>query len=238
MKKYLFALIAILSVTAMQAQMLVNDANVEKRAVTGFHGIEVSTGITLILTAGTAEEVAVSASKTEFRDRIITSVENGILKIRYENKLKSIDNRKEKKELRAYVSYINLDRLDANTGAEVEIEGALKANLLAMNVNTGAIVKGKIDIKQLEIDQTTGSIVTLTGEATSVKADGTTGSIFKGTDLRSDNCQASTTTGAGIYITVDKELSVKANTGGFVKYKGNAGVREIKTHTGGSVSRI
>jgi hypothetical protein len=114
----------------------------------------------------------------------------------------------------------------------------LKANVLSMKVNTGAIVKGKIDIKQLDIDQTTGSIVTLTGEALSVKADGNTGSIFKGTDLRSDNCQASTTTGAGIYITVDKELSVKANTGGFVKYKGNAGVREIKTHTGGSVSRI
>jgi hypothetical protein len=33
-------------------------------------------------------------------------------------------------------------------------------------------------------------------------------------------------------------LNVKANTGGFVKYKGEAGIRDIKTSTGGSVKRI
>ena len=45
-------------------------------------------------------------------------------------------------------------------------------------------------------------------------------------------------TGAGIHISVEKELNVKADTGGYVKYKGNAGIREIKTNTGGSVSKI
>jgi hypothetical protein len=37
---------------------------------------------------------------------------------------------------------------------------------------------------------------------------------------------------------VEKELNVKANTGGYVKYKGNAGIREVKTNTGGTVSKI
>ena len=45
-------------------------------------------------------------------------------------------------------------------------------------------------------------------------------------------------TGAGIYISVEKELNVKADTGGYIKYKGNAGIREIKTNTGGYVSKI
>jgi hypothetical protein len=33
-------------------------------------------------------------------------------------------------------------------------------------------------------------------------------------------------------------MTVKANTGGYVKYKGEAGIRDIKTNTGGHVSRI
>jgi hypothetical protein len=62
--------------------------------------------------------------------------------------------------------------------------------------------------------------------------------MFKGIDLKTDNCTAKTSTGAGIFIQVDKELYARANTGGFLKYKGNAGVKEIVTNTGGSVKKI
>lgn len=121
MKKYLLSLSLILAMLPVFAQQVINDPNAEKRTVSSFHGIDVSTGITLILTEGTAEEVAVSAATTEFRDKIVTKVENGILKIRYETKMGSINKRKESKDLRAYVSYKTLDHLDVNTGAEVEI---------------------------------------------------------------------------------------------------------------------
>ena len=237
-KLFLSFLVLAISAGAAFAQKDTRDANAEKRTVSSFHGIEVSTGIELILTEGNSEEVAVSAATTEFRDKIVTKVENGILKIYYENKLNAINTKKEKKELKAWVSYKNLDRLDANTGAQVEIEGKLRSSSLKMNVNTGATVKGMISIDDLAVDQNTGSIVTLSGNAGKLDVSGDTGSMFKGIDLETNNCNAKVYTGAGIYITVQKELSIKANTGGYVKYKGDAGIREIKTNTGGSVSKI
>ncbi len=224
--------------SVVSAQKTVNAPNAEKREVSGFHGIEVSTGIELVLTAGSTEEVAVSAGKTEYREKIVTKVENGILKIYYQPKTGAINTRKESKELKAWVSYKTLDRLDANTGAKVEIEGVLKTASLKMKVNTGATIKGKIDAESLDVDQDTGSIVTLTGEAGKLDVEGDTGSMFRGSDLKTDNCRAKTSTGAGVYITVEKELNIKADTGGFVKYKGNAGIKEVKTHTGGSVTKI
>ena len=237
-KLFLFILATITSCSVLLAQKTINDPNAEKRNVTGFHGVHVSTGIRLILTEGSTEEVAVSASKAEYRDKIITEVKNGILKIYYENKFGSINKRKEKKDLKAYVSYKSLDNLNANTGAEVQIEGILKSSSLKMAANTGAIIKGAIDINDLKVDQNTGSIVTLTGEAGKIEVDGDTGSMFKGIDLKTDNCSATASTGAGVYITVSKELNAKADTGGYVKYKGDAGIRELKTHTGGSISKI
>lgn len=237
-KLFLSLLMAAITTGAVFAQKNINDPNAEKRTVGSFHGIDVGTGIELTITEGNMEEVAVSAASTEFRDKIVTKVENGILKIYYENKLNAINTKKEKKELKAWVSYKSLDRLDANTGAQVEIEGTLKASSMKMNVNTGATVNGLVNIDDLNVDQNTGSVVTLSGNAGKLDVNGDTGSMFKGIDLETSNCNAKVSTGAGIYITVQKELYIKANTGGYVKYKGDAGIREIKTNTGGSASKI
>lgn len=220
------------------AQKTFNDPNAEVRTVSGFHGIEVSTGIELTLTEGSSEAVAVSAANVEFRDKIITRVENGILKIYYETKMGAINKKKESKNLKAYVSYKNLDQLNVNTGAEVEIVGVLTSSSLKLKANTGGVVKGKVDITNFTVDQNTGSKITLSGKAEKIEVTGDTGSKFFGEDLETINCIVRVSTGAGIFITVQKELNVKANTGGYVRYKGAAGIREIKTNTGGQVSKI
>lgn len=220
------------------AQKTINDPNAEKRTVSSFHGIEVATGIELTLTNGNTEEVAVSASTPEFRDKIITRVENGILKIHYETKWGAINKRNETKGLKAYVSYKALDQLNVNTGAEVNIVGTLNSSSLDLEANTGGLVKGVINISTLKVSQNTGSKITLTGKADKLEIEGDTGSKFLGEDLSVGSCDVQVSTGAGVYITVEKEVSVKANTGGYLKYKGNAGIRDIKTHTGGTVSRI
>ena len=217
MKKAHSLIIAIFALTVGYGQKTIHDANAEKRTVGNFHGIHVATGIELILTQGTTQEVAVSALTTEFRDRIETRVEGGILRIQYENKLKAPNSRKEKKNLKAYVSYTTLD---------------------VLNAHTGATVKGKIDVEDLSVDQGTGSEVTFSGRAEKLTVEGDTGSMFHGIDLLTSNCSATASTGSGVSITVNKELSVKANTGGFVKYKGDATIREIRTNSGGQVTKI
>ncbi|MFI5130758.1 MAG: head GIN domain-containing protein [Chitinophagales bacterium] len=237
-KLFLFLVISGLSCGALWAQRTINDANAEKRNVSAFHGINVGTGIKLILTQGNTEDVVVSADKIEFRDKIVTRVEGGILKIYFENKLGAINTKKEKKELKAYVSFKSLDQLDANTGAQVQVEGTMNSSTMKMRVNTGATIEGTINTTDLEVDQNTGSVVTLSGDAGKIVVHGDTGAMFKGIDLKTDNCNVTASTGAGVYITVQKELSVRANTGGYVKYKGEAGVRDIRTNTGGFVSKI
>jgi len=58
MKKIVYTLLAVVLFSAtVFAQKTFNDVNAEKRTVSGFHGIEVGTGIELILTAGNIEEV-------------------------------------------------------------------------------------------------------------------------------------------------------------------------------------
>lgn len=239
MKKLLLLLLWMLNtIPLLFAQKTINDLNAEKRNVNAFHGIEVSTGISLILTEGISEEVAVSASTTDFRDKIVTKVENGILKIYYENKAASINTKKVNKDLKAYVSYKNIDKLEVTSGAQVEIEGILKAASLKILANTGAQIKGEIKTEDLKIDQHTGSKITLNGETIRLDVAGETGSKFQGIDLKTSNCNVKVSTGAISTVSAEKQLYIKASTGGNVKYKGETPVREIKKNTGGTVTRI
>ncbi len=239
MKKLLFSFLLIaFTGTALFAQTIINDLNAEKRTVSGYHGIDVATGIELTLTEGNAEEVAVSAATTEFRDKIVTKVENGILKIYYENKMGAVNKTKENKELKAYVSYKTLDLLHVTTGAKVKINGVLKSASLSMEVNTGALVNGEVDIASLKISQNTGSKINLSGKAGKLDIDGDTGSKFKGDDMATANCNVKVSTGAVVSVSAEKELQAKASTGGSIKYKGSPAVKEIKRSTGGSVNKI
>lgn len=239
MKKLYLSLLLLIGFTSfIGAQQTINDPNAVKVDVASFHGIEVATGIELFLNAGNVEEVAVSASRTEYRDRIVAKVENGILKIYYDSKLKSINKKKESKQLKAYVSYKQLDELQANTGALVKFQGVLKTVALDLRVNTGAQVTGEVDIKSLVVKQNTGSQVSLSGKAEQLKVDGDTGSKFKGEEMTTQSCDITVSTGANVTIDAEKEIMVKASTGGIVKYKGNAAVRTIKTSTGGAVKKI
>ncbi len=182
----------------------------------------------------------VSASTIEFRDKIVTEVKDGILKIHYESKLGSINRRREYKDLKAYVSYIKLDKLNVTTGAELEINGVLNSSSLDLHSNTGGQVRGEINASTFKVDQNTGSKIRVSGKADNLEVYGDTGSQFMGEDLKTNTCSASASTGAKILITVQKELSAKANTGGNIRYRGDDSMRTIRssTNTGGSVSKI
>jgi hypothetical protein len=239
MKKIFLILVITISLSGILfAQKTINDPNVEKRVLSGFHGIDVATGIKLYLSAGSAETVAVSADKEEFRDKIITEVVNGILKIHYETKPGAINHPHETKNMRAYVSYMNLDHLNASSGANVESEGVLKSGKLDMVINTGARMNAALDITDLAIKQSTGSQIILTGHANNLYAEGSTGSKLMGEELDVNTCTVIVRTGARISIDSEKEINARASSGGQVRYKGAAVIRDSHTSMGGRVTKI
>lgn len=238
-KKFFSLLLALTATVSLFAQQTFTDVNAEKREVGAFNGINVAEGIELVLTMGSREEVAVSASTAEFRNRIVTEVRDGVLKIHFRPEIKLDKAQKRmRKDLRVYVACKSLEELRATSGAGVKLSGVLSGNKIKVSVNTGATLSGEVRFDEMLIDQSTGSEVLLSGTVRQFTAGGSTGSMLKGEGLTTDNCNISTDTGAGVYITVQKQLAVKASTGSFVKYKGEGSVVDAKTNTGGSVKRI
>lgn len=239
MKKIGLFSVSMLFSLILLAQKQVNDPLAQERKVSNFHAIKVATGIKLYLNQGGTEAVAVSASKEEYRDKIVTKVENGVLRIYYEQETlkfwKSITTKGRNPV--AYVSVDDLDGLDISSGASVVVDGSIKGSKLDLEASSGAVFSGAVDFTTVDVDQSSGSVVKISGNASSLKVDGSSGSVFNGYDLTVANCDADVSSGASAQITVSKEMNAEASSGGHVSYKGEGVIRNIRTSSGGGVSR-
>ena len=237
MKHLFILLLTCISLSAFAQDEIVNDANAEKRDLTeSFNAITVSDGVDLYLTQGNDESIAVSASDNKFLERFKTEVENGTLKIYFESKgLTWLHT--EKRNLKAYVSLKTLEKLQASSGTSVLIKGVLKLSKLECFVTSGAHFSGEVNIGEMDVNQNSGSTFDITGKADNLKVEVSSGAIFKGYEFAVDFCEAKATSAGSVRIKVNKELAAKANSGGGIRYKGNAVIKDLNVNTGGSVKK-
>jgi hypothetical protein len=234
----LFAALSLASFSSFaQGGKVINDKNAQKRNVQGFHAIRISSGIDLYLSQAGEEAVAVSATSEEYRDKIRTVVEDGVLKIYLENNEGFHWSWGVNKRLRAYVSCKVLAALRASGGSDVFIEGIVKTEKLDLELSGGSDLRGKVDAQDLSIIQSGGSDTYLSGSVGHLSVNASGGSDFHGNDLATDNCRIEASGGSDIHIVVNKELSVNASGGSDVYYSGSGVVRESHSSGSSSISR-
>ncbi len=238
MKRTQAVLVAMLVSAVLFAQKTINDPNVEPRSLSGFHGIKVSNAFDVYISQSNEDAVAVSASKTEFRDRIITKVENGILIIKFDedkNFWKSLSG--DKTKLKAYISVKKLDRLDISGACDVYFEDGISSEELNVRLSGASDIKGKIDAKKLTIDISGASDAIISGNSADLKIEASGASDFKGFDLVTNYCYAKASGASSVNITVNKELSANASGASSVRFKGEGLIRDIKTSGSSNVTR-
>jgi hypothetical protein len=220
------------------SQKTINDANAEPRQLSGFHAIKISNAFDVYITQGSEEGVAVSASKPEYREKIMTSVENGVLIIRFDEDKKFWRGwNSDRQKLKAYISVKNLDKLSVSGACDVFMEDGISADDLEIRFSGASDLKGKIFAKNLSIDLSGASDITLSGNAASVKVESSGASDFKGFDLVTNFCDAKATGASSVSITVNKELNANASGASNVRFKGEGLIRDIKTSGASSVTR-
>jgi hypothetical protein len=239
MNKLLFSFLALfmLGSFAVKAQNeVIADANAKTRTLSGsFTAISVSDGVKLYISQGTEESIAVSAAD-DLMDRFKTEVVDGTLKIYFDRK--GWDwNKDRNRKLTAYVSFRTLKRLNGSSGSSVVVKNAINTGDLDLHFNSGAQFDGKVSAKQLSVDQNSGADVNMNGSADKLVIDISSGGSFKGYDMTVDYCEAKATSGASVKVSVNKELTGNANSGGSIHYKGAGVIADKKVSSGGSVKK-
>ncbi len=239
MKKNLLLILMFLPVISLLAQKSIyNDPNAKVRKLSGsFQAIKVSNAIDVYLSQGEEEAIAVSAINEEQRNRIKLAVEEGVLKIWFDNKdnwWKNNGNRK----LKVYVSFKNLTKLTASGACDVKTNGGIKLNELELNFSGASDFDGEITANELKVDISGASDVKIKkGKVTNLKVRASGASEFTGYDLIADNCTADASGASDIKITVNIELNARASGASGIYYKGDGKIRDLKSNGASTVSR-
>jgi len=229
--------------------------NGEARNVGEFSGINVSTGVNVVFKQESPTNVKVIADADKLQ-YIITKVENGVLKVYVDNK--GTKNLKFK-NLSVNISSPRMDNIKVSSGANFNVVNAIKENNLAIDVSSGANVKGDFKIDNtldigtssganiragvtagtITVKASSGSNTAIEGRADSGIIDISSGALCKADDLRLNNLEAEVTSGANLSVNVSMKLKVKASSGGIVKYKGRPEIESnINKISGGALKPI
>jgi Putative auto-transporter adhesin, head GIN domain len=236
MKKIIASLLVLCLVLFATAQKeIVNDPHASIRSIDGsFNSIKISGGIDLFLSPSDNEAVAVSASDEKYKEFIVTVVEGNTLRVFY-NGTKGWN--KDKKNLRVYVAFKNLESVQASAACDVQVAGIIKVPSLLLTLSGACDFKGAVNVTDLKMSLSGASDIKIKGVATNVHVESSGASDVTGFDLVTDFCTAKASGASDINITVNKELTASASGASDISYKGNAVIKDMRANGASSVSK-
>jgi hypothetical protein len=234
MKRFFLLLLLLANFLVGDAQNIVYDENAEVRKVEPFNNIEVSGAVSLYLSQGPLQGVAVSAGEEKYNNKIRTEVKNGTLKISVDGGVWNGFNWTNRK-LKAYVTATSLNRLDVSGASYVSISGALKSEDLKLDISGASEIKGIINVNKLNMDISGASISRLAGSAKNASIDASGACRINSYDLSIETCKASSSGASSIKVTVTGELNADASGGSNIYYKGPGIGKVLNTSAGASI---
>jgi hypothetical protein len=201
------------------------------RPASGFTAVNISGGIDLYITQGTAVSVKIDAAE-DIQKYIKAEVHNGTLEIYLEsnNLFKWI---RTNNNMKAYVTAPTLTKLNASGGSDVYSQNVWKINELSMTATGGSDIKFEAVGGKMDCKATGGSDLTLRGKVADLTLNASGGSDVNAKDLEAVNVIVSASGGSDVSVYVTTELKANANGGSDIYYKGNP-VRISKDSSGGS----
>ena len=236
MKKVFVVIMALLTYSVSNAQKtIVNDANAAIRTLNeSFHSIKISGGIDLYLSQYETESIAVSASADKYKNDIKTVVENGVLRIYFDgNNWGGGGNKK----LKVYVSFKNLDHVQASGACDVQVAGSITVPDLSLSMSGASDFKGAVSVNKLSLNLSGASDAKISGTAATVNIESSGASDVKGYELITENCTVRASGASDVNITVNKEMTVTASGASDIFYKGNCVIKEIHSSGASTVAK-
>lgn len=224
MKKFLSALTLSLVFLAAFGQ------ESEVRSVGSFSGIKAAEAIDVYLKKGDKESVKVEVTGTSISN-VLTEVSGSYLKIHMK------DGRYRSRNVKVYVTYVNLTKIHASSAANVFSEGTIRANSLDISASSAASVEISIMTESASIDVSSAGDVVLEGSAKSIEVEVSSAGEVDAYKLESEKARANASSGGSVRISVSKELNAQASSGGSIRYRGTPTKTNTNSSSGGSVKK-
>lgn len=220
MKKLLFILLLISSLTYAQTEKKVGDFN----KVTAFDQITVE------LIASEENKVVLSGTNS---DVVEVVNKNGELKLRM-----PLTNLLKGNQVNAKVYYTDLTAIEANEGSQISSDSSIKAIGFDIIAKEGSKIDIHLEVSNLNLKITSGGIVKTAGTAKNQDVVISAGAIYEAKELTTEQTVISINAGGEAAIFATELVDAKARAGGDIMIYGNPSQVNKKTFAGGRIKII
>ncbi len=200
------------------------------RSVGSFTGVKVGEAIDVYLRKGDKESVRVEVTGTS-ASNVLTEVSGSYLRIQMK------DGRYRNRNVKVYVTYVSIEKIRASSAANVFSEGTIKANSMEISVSSAATIEISIEAGFASIDASSAGDIVLEGKAKSLEIDVSSAGEVDAYALESESVRANASSAGSAKISVSKELSAQASSGGSIRYRGSPAKTNTNSSSGGSVKK-
>jgi len=204
--------------------------------VKDFSEVHTTTGIELIITQGPTESAKIVADETLI-DVVLVEQTGNSLNIKW-GLVKSTKKRWLNRTAKVFITYKNLNVIEATDGSSVKTENTLKTPGLDISVSSGAIVTAAVECPELHVKTSSGASALLKGTAARMKLEASSASRVNAIDLAADYASVTASSGADLKINVSKELETTSNSGSNIRYKGNPKLQNYSGAKSGTVKKM
>lgn len=220
MKKLLFILLLISSLTHAQTEKKVGDFN----KVTAFDQITVE------LIASEENKVVLSGTNS---DVVEVVNKNGELKLRM-----PLTNLLKGNQVNAKVYYTDLTAIEANEGSQISSDSSIKAIGFEIIAKEGSKIDINLEVSNLNVKITSGGIVKTAGTAKNQDVVISAGAIYEAKELTTEQTVISINAGGEATIFATELADAKARAGGDIMIYGNPSQVNKKTFAGGRIKIV
>jgi hypothetical protein len=218
--------------------LTVDMSKIEDRHLTGFHAVDVGGSFDVYITQGSSESVKVEAPE-EIIDRIITEVDNGVLKIYNKNdrNFHFGDLFGNHKKIVVYVAAKDLNAIAVSGSGDVYFKEGIRANSLRLKVSGSGDMYGRVEVKTLESGISGSGDVKLAGRAENSAVSVSGSGDFEARGLATVNTIVHVSGSGDASINASNSVSASVSGSGDVRYTGGARNVSASKSGSGDVSR-
>lgn len=233
MKKTAVLIITILSGIFFNSCLLDSvkgDGNVTEEIieVDNFNKLEVSRGMNVYINQGAETKVVLIADQN-LHKHIDIWVDDEELNVTTTKMLRNA------KMLKVQITVQDLEQIKTKSGSNVFADSTLKLGDLKLKATAGSNIRLTIEAASAEIAANAGSNIFLGGHANSVSVKTSSGANIKAGELTTENAEIRASSGANIWMRVNKTLKARVSSGANFFYTGEPSGIEIEKSSGGNV---
>ncbi len=209
----------------------------DDRHLSGFNAVAVSGSYDVYITQGATESVKVEAPDEEL-SRIVTEVQNGVLKIYNKKGSWSDWSWGKGKKVMVYVVIKDVNSIGVSGSGNVYFKEGVTAPSLKLRVSGSGDVLGKVNTQTLETSISGSGNIKISGTANSNTVTVSGSGDFSARELATASTTIRVSGSGDATVNASQKLEASVSGSGDIRYTGGATQVSTATHGSGSVHKI